>query len=85
MIYETREARVQADRERTRLAAVSYLRQRIGSEVEVGVIAKSIGVAATHLGRVVSASPMTFRSRRVHRTRNSDVVVVELHPHLRQP
>lgn len=82
MTYETRRANQQATRERIRLAAVGYLRNRPGSRVEITTIAKAIGVGAPALGTVVQASPMTFRARSHHSTRSSDVVVVELHPHL---
>jgi len=82
MTYETRRARQQATRERIRLTAVGYLRDRIGSRVEITTIAKAIGVGAPALGTVVQSSPMTFRAKRSHSTRGSDVVVVELHPHL---
>jgi len=82
MTYETRRARQQAMRERIRLAAHGYLKKRPSSQVEIATIAKAIGVGPNVLGTVVEMNKMTFRSRRHHTTRGSDVVVVELHPHL---
>lgn len=82
MMYETREAQAQAERERIRLAAVAYLRGRPGSQVSIGTIAASIHSSPRAVGLVVSASPRTFRSRILHRRNDCHLVLVELHPHL---
>lgn len=81
-IYETQQAQDQARRERVRLAVVAYLRRRGGSQVSVTAIARAIGDSPSMVGRVVLASPRTFRTRMSYRRQRKSGKMVELHPHL---